>query len=165
MILIEGVGLLLLAFIVHIIVWRYKKPLAVNRGLLIIFILVPAIVLPLQGILFDIHFLLPELVSLGMLYISCALVYIILYSAIEMQSPTLAIIDLINQNNKFGCHDCQLQEHLTAENAMQLRIAAMEQNNWVILDKCSRWQLTSKGRRIAKIFHFSAAIFGLTKGG
>ncbi len=165
MILMDGLSLLFVAFITHVIIWRYKKPIAVNRALLIIFFTLPIVLLPAQSFLLEVHYSLPELASLVLLYVSCALVYIILYSAIEMQSPTLAIIDLINQSKNKGCTDDELQQYLAVENAIQMRLSAMQQNDWIASHKEASWQLTKKGRQIGRVFALGATIFGLTQGG
>tara|TARA_R110000868_G_scaffold69306_11_gene204266 strand:+ start:615 stop:995 length:381 start_codon:yes stop_codon:yes gene_type:complete len=104
------------------------------------------------------------LISFIILYSSSSLVYIILYSAIEQESPTLAIVNFINQTGN-SSHDIQsLNTHFNASNEIKNRLTIMEQTGWLTLNGSS-WSLTEKGRNIATIFEYAARIFGLNKGG
>ncbi len=105
-----------------------------------------------------------EMIRFILLYTSCTLVYIILYSAIEQQSPTLAIINYINQHGKSGCDDQSLNKYLNASEGIEQRLSVIVQSGWIQSTE-SGWRLTKKGFRIAYIFEYAATIFGLNKGG
>ena len=93
-----GTGLLTLAFLVHVVLWRVAVPKRQTRALLLIFVLIPtaaaaALVsgqLPIFAGLST-----PQALRLMLFYVSCSLAYICTYSAVDMPSPTLTIISYI----------------------------------------------------------------------
>lgn len=164
-IIFSGIALLL-SFFIHVLWWRKKMPLNTTSTLLFIFFgtLIGAIFLFACYAKTLVRAQFPEVLQFLMLYSSCALVYIILYSAIEQQSPTLAIIDYINQHGENGCDNQSLNRYLNASQELEKRLMLMEQGKWITLTN-QGWQLTKKGIRIAQIFEVAAIIFGLNKGG
>src|SRR5262249_15438455 len=93
-VLLAGLGLLFISFCVQLVLWRIFVPGRQIRALLVIFFLVPLIVfgvVQIAGIVL-VTLSAAEIVRLAVFYVSCGLMYIVLYSAIEEQSPTLAII-------------------------------------------------------------------------
>lgn len=105
-----------------------------------------------------------KIIQFLLFYGSSALVYIILYSAIEQQSPTLAIIYYIVQSGKKGCDAELLKQHLNASNEIKIRLTLIEKSGWIFLSN-KGWQLTEKGYQMAHLFKYAAIIFGLNKGG
>lgn len=158
MILFTAVALLFFAFMTHIVWWRVKRPAHTTSALLLLFIGFFIIAISALSLSFI------EVMRLGLLYISCALSYIILYSAIEQQSPTLAMIHYIDLHGEKGCDDESLAHSLCTKSEIMKRLTLMEQSDW-LLQKNMRWYLTKKGRRLAYLFDYAAKLFGLKIGG
>jgi len=164
-ILITAAVLLLMTFIMHIIWWRLRLPKNAFMALLSLFGSV-LIGFSLYGY-FHLAILaisIYQLTEFILLYASCALVYIILYSAIEQQSPTLLIIDYLRQFGANGCEEASLYSYIRPEDEMTKRLLLMEQSGLVkIINDCSI--LSPKGERMAALFYYGARLFGLKSGG
>lgn len=164
MIIIICLGMLLLSFIIHLLWWRIKMPSRTTGMLLLIFLSVPAILFALglsRYITPDTTYSLSRLL---LLYSTCSLVYVILYSAIEQQSPTLGMVSFINKHSERGCDDEALMLFLNAGEEIKKRLNLMQQSGWVI-QQGQRWHLTKNGKRIAQLFQAAASIFGIKRGG
>ncbi len=162
-----GAGLLVLSFLVHIIVWRVHLPRRQIKALLVIFTLVPVAALlgvqyagsPTLGM-----FSAPDVFRLVLFYLSFSLVYICIYSAIEIPSPTLTIVSFLARPRPSGCSEQQVADLLIQTDDLNTRIRAMISGGMIALND-GRYRLTPKGRRIARLFEFASLIFGLPLGG
>lgn len=162
---LAGAGLLFASLIVQLLVWRLALPRSQTLGLLLIFALVPPCVLgaaALGG--HGLSLPAPEAARLVLGYVSFALAYVVLYSAIEHQSPTLAIVLRVAQEGSGGCPSSELFASFAREDPMSNRIDAMELGGYVQLDG-DVVKLTSHGRRYAELFEYAGGLFGLAKGG
>ena len=90
--------------------------------------------------------------------------YIILYSAIDQQSPTMAIIHFLNRQGENGSDIETLIYQVCPANEINVRLQLMEDGGWII-SYGHGWKLTNKGLLIAKLFENTAGIFGLKNGG
>jgi hypothetical protein len=166
--LIAGLALLAISFIAHLVIWRVcavKRPILALLG---IFAAAPLLTALISGGI-AIHPVPPSLsvtdiVRIALFYVSCALVYICVYSAIEAQSPTLAIVTCIASRGGAGCTEPELAELLTAETGLRERIGLMEAGGMVVLsgDRCA---LTPQGRLWARVFESAGNLFVLSLGG
>lgn len=167
MLLLAIAGMLLfLAFMLHVLWWRIKFPVHTTNTLLLVFFATPLFIYVVYIYLFPtlVLFTISDIVRLILFYGSCALVYIILYSAIQQQSPTLAMVLYLYSKGKTGCDEDSLILYLSATNEIQKRFSLMEQGKWIFsLDET--WYLTKKGLRAANFFEYSALVFGLKVGG
>lgn len=157
MIFFTAIGLLILAFICHLILWRIRRPARFTLAFFIIFLIF------YFGIFF-ITFLPGDIFRFTLLYWSSALVYIILYSAIDQQSPTLAIVDFIKTHGDFGCDESAIIQYLAPEDEIKKRLMAMTQSGWVSQEG-QYWVLTQQGKMFAALFGGAAKFFGLNRGG
>ena len=165
MLILFTCGLLLLSFLIHIFWWQISMPKQTSFFLLIIFFLTPLITAPLYISFVKLYLTnSPEVFSLILLYVSCALVYISLYSAIEQHSPTLNIITYINKKGHEGCQDNELIEYLNPQEEINTRLAIMVQVGW-IKRYLNQYFLTKRGKQVALIFSVGALIMGIEKGG
>ena len=161
-----GLLLLLLAFFVHIVAWRLRLPRRSIRALLCIFAATPLVVVP-------IYFAVEpspaftdasDAFRILLFYGSCSLVYVVLYSAIESKSPSLAIVSYVASCGSAGCAEADLADHIIDDEGISARIAAMKATQMIVVsdEQCT---LTPAGRRWAELFEFASAIFRLPLGG
>jgi len=162
MLLFTTMSLLFVSFILHVLWWRINMPHRSTIALLICFfgVLILAILyLCLFPSTFD--YSLIDISKMILLYTSCTFVYIIVYSAVEDQSPTLAIAYYLKkQSHAGGCDDNSLNNFLKADAAIRRRIFSMEKSGFIQKNH-DHWFLTKKGKFFASIFDYSAKIFGL----
>src|SRR6202521_3942447 len=111
-VLVMGIVLLALSLLTHLCVWRVRLPQRQIRALLVVFSITPAAVLLAGHLLRMVPALsAAEIVRVALFYASCSLVYIILYTAIEVQSPTLAIVMHVSRAGEEGCATDRSEEH------------------------------------------------------
>lgn len=163
MIILFGAALFCFSFAIHVLWWRISMPVRTTGALLKIFFASLAIALTIYALTAD-TISMPEIMQFSLLYGSSALVYIILYSAIEQESPTLAIVSYISQQGAERQSEQSLNQIFNGSHEIRQRLMLMQQTGWLNFDG-RNWSLTEKGRRIARLFEYGAVMFGLNKGG
>src|ERR1700734_3892025 len=163
---LAGLLLLLLAFFVHIVARRLRLPRRSIRALLCIFAATPLVVVP-------IYFAVEpspaftdasDVFRILLFYGSCSLVYIVLYSAIESKSPSLAIVSYVASCGSAGCAEADFADRVVDDEGISTRIAAMKTSQMVVVSD-GQCTLAPAGRRWAKLFEFASFIFRLPLGG
>lgn len=159
------------AFCLHLVIWRAALPKRHTDALLVIFFLSlvcgAAILKMRQGaIITGIPALegLFAYLRLCLFYISLALAYIISYSAIEADSPSLTITLKIAAAGKNGLEKSEIDSLLTDEVLLFPRLDDLVRDGLAVLDS-DRYRLTSKGKRFIGIFIFFRKLLGAAKGG
>jgi hypothetical protein len=163
---LAGLVLLLLAFFVHIVAWRVRLPRRPIPTLLGIFAATPLVVVPIYLALEPLPAFTDasDTVRLLLFYVSCALVYVVLYSAIESRSPSLAIVSHLASRGSVGCTEADFADRVTDDGGIGMRIAAMTAAQTIVVSD-GQCTLTPAGRRWAGLFEFASAIFRLPLGG
>jgi hypothetical protein len=165
---LAGLGLLMLAFVAHVIAWRIRLPRRPIHALLCIFAATPLVAVliclaiePLP-VLTDVS--LADASRILLFYVSCSLVYAVLYSAIESRSPSLAIVSHVASRGSAGCAEADIADHIIDDQSISGRIAAMKAGGMIVASdgKCT---LTPSGRLWAALFEFASTIFRLPLGG
>jgi hypothetical protein len=101
------ISALLVAFVVHLILWRWRLPRAQLKVLLVIFFLIWAFVSALLltgafGILVAIGVPFVGFLYFCLIYWSAAFCYVITYSAMEGDSPTLSLTRHLHRKGEEG---------------------------------------------------------------
>jgi len=160
--LIFGSLLFFVAFLIHILIWKFRLPKNHTNILLITFILtlVAGVVLLYNFKKFSIF----EYLQLTFLFISLTLAYITTYSAIEVDSPSLRIVLKIAQCGFEGLDKEVLEMALTDDILVKPRIQDLYKDKMIRLEK-DRYKLTAKGIFITRIFVFYRKLLNTGKGG
>ena len=163
---LAGLLLLLLAFFVHIVAWRLRLPRRSIRALLGIFAAMPLVIVPIYFAIepWPAFIDASGAVRILLFYVSCALVYVVLYSAIESKSPSLAIVSYVASCGSAGCAEADFADHVVDDEGVSTRIAAMQAAHMIVVGD-GQCTLTPKGRRWAELFEFASHIFRLPLGG
>ena len=163
---LAGLLLLLLAFFVHIVAWRLRPPRRSIRALLCIFAATPLVVVPIYFAVEPSPAFIDAsgAVRILLFYVSCALVYVVLYSAIESKSPSLAIVSYVASCGSAGCAEADFAGHVVDDEGVSTRIAAMQAAQMIVVGD-GQCTLTPAGRRWAELFEFASHIFRLPLGG
>lgn len=160
-------ALFLFAFAVHWLIWRIRIPRRQTPALLLVFvgtlpvgliaiIVVPALHAPVTSG--------PALVLVSLFHISAAFVYIILYSALEEQSPTLSLVKFVADARQAGRTRAELHAHLEAIQTLQSRLEAMLRDG-LICETEGVYRLTSKGQSWARVFRWWRGVLNIGVGG
>lgn len=158
-------------FLLHLAVWKIKLPARQTKVLLLIlfgglaaslavFVLFPAF--SLAG------FAAPsgaaELLAVALYVTSFILAYMITYSAVEADSPTLVMIKTVADAGARGIAREDFFAVLNDAVLVEPRIRDLLTDRMAVLDG-GRYSLTAKGRLFAAIFVNYRALLGLGKGG
>lgn len=99
-----------------------------------------------------------------LVFISLTLAYMITYSAIEVDSPTLVITILIANTGSAGMEKKQFYEAMTNEVLVKPRIEDLLTDKMADC-KADRYFLTAKGVLLARLFIFFRSLLKMPKGG
>jgi len=171
-ILFWGIMSFLSSFMIHLIVWRIHVPEKQTKVLLCICFGTLLIILSglWNNLIFSSRFgsLTPtnvlEYFQIFILTTSLILSYIITYSAIEADSPSLLIVREVADAGPDGLKEEKLTAELNNDFLIEprLRDLIVDKMVYVYGDK---YRLTSKGFLIAKIFVLSRKLLNAPKGG
>lgn len=148
-----------LLFVVHVLWWRLRRPQAANRAVLILFALGPFAFLPLLIIG---TFVIPGLAqwlpaNAGawlyalVLSLSFGAAYVMTYPAVEVESPTLIMIEEISTAGAGGLSATDFENRLGAERLIDPRLRDLI-NEGLIEQTSGRYYLTARGRMLARTF-------------
>lgn len=121
-IFLSGMGLFALALAAHVILWKVRLPKHHTPALLGIFFLVLLTGFPLamfQGLS------LLEILHASLLYVSLSLCYVITYSAIEGDSPTLSLMRFVADKPAQGRSLPEIEEFFAERPFIRARISAL----------------------------------------
>jgi len=154
-----GILLFALAFLVHILVWKIHLPKG-NQTVVLLSIFL--------GVFIIAMFIFPpqrlsDYIQLFFLYLSLMLAYIVTYSAIEVDSPSLTIVLNID---KTGCGLSleELNKQLTDNFLVIPRIKDLLNDKMICL-KDDKYRLTRKGAFLISPIIFFRRLLNAEKGG
>ncbi len=160
-VLIWGGIIFLLSFFIHIILWKIHLPKYQTAALLYIFFLtlflsiVTLYFFPKVGELTG--FSTPEdcwsYLHLALFVMSLTFAYIITYSALEADSPTLSILLMLNQAGPDGLEPVVLERFIDQRPFIGARMECLLHDNMAVLEN-GKYKTTPKGRWLAKLLLF-----------
>ena len=171
-VLFYGIILFSLAFIMHFVIWKIHLPQK-NHTLVLLKIFFGCF---LFGILISettknipfleiIHFQkIPEYLQLFLFYASLTLAYIVTYSAVEVDSPSLTMLINISKATQDGLDSERLNASMTDEFLVKARIKDLFDDRMIYMDK-GKYKLTSKAVFLVNIFIFFRKLLNAPKGG
>lgn len=158
-ILIYGLTLFGVAFLLHIAIWRIRKPANSIKSLVVLFILV----LVAGSILLPIYELF-SYVYIWFLFLSFFAAYLLSYPAIEVDSPSLVIVMRIFESGKAGLSTKKIGELAKDNLLVEPRLKDLVDAGMVDLSS-SMYRINRKGLIFILPFIFYRNILGLGKGG
>jgi hypothetical protein len=120
-------GLFVMTFIAHLIWWRLRMPRRQSAALLALFLAsaICGFSVIYAGDFFPSEISLPRLLLAILLFGSFCVAYLILFSALEADSPTLTLIRLIAETGSRGIHRDDLMRAMERHSYVRLRIDQM----------------------------------------
>jgi len=107
----------------------------------------------------------PDYLELFIFYTSLTLAYLATYSAIEVDSPSLAIVKIIADNASSGLEREEVCDILNDEILVKRRIDDLIKDKMIYLTGDNRYRITKKGLIVANIFITFRSILKAPKGG
>jgi hypothetical protein len=168
---VSSVVLFTFAFAVHFVIWKFRVPQYQTKTLLQIFLGTFLIALPtLAAVIPDRHNSLllphniPQIFHILLLFCSLLMAYIITYSALEVNSPSLVITKLIAEAGPEGLERNSLYTKLNDEILVLPRIRDLIRDNLAVMDG-DKIKLTSRGKRFIRIFVLYRSLLNAEPGG
>jgi hypothetical protein len=171
---IVGLGLVLFAgaSLLHLIRWRFAPPAATMRALVVTFVFGTlgglALVLLTAGIVPGLATLLPSdpfgVLQALLLALALAAGYVMTYPAIEVESPTLVMIQAIARRGEEGLARTTLFAQLTDEVLVAPRVRDLLSDGLAV-ERGGRLYLSDGGRRLIRLFFVWRRVLGAREGG
>jgi hypothetical protein len=171
-VLLFGSALFFIAFIIHFIVWKLRLPKRQTKTMLQIFFITMTAgitgfrLMPGLINIFGISSpqTLPELLHIAQFFISLTLAYMITYSAIEADSPSLVMVLRIHRAGGTGLKKDIFEKEMSDELLIEPRVKDLLLDKMAFLDG-NIYKLTTKGSLFAKIFIFYRRLLNAPMGG
>jgi len=161
-ILIYGMVIFISAFLLQLVIWRIKLPKRQTIAILLIYMLTLIL-----GLLFGIAkgLVIVELFHISIFVISLTFAYILIYPAIEVDSPSLVMIMAIADCGKAGLQIERFYQLLSDDLLVIPRLNDLYRDKLAYLDN-DKYRLTKKGILFALIFINFRKLFKINlKGG
>lgn len=161
-VLISGSLLFAIALLLHLVVWRLRYPGNPIKTLILLF---GAVLL--FGIIFLVlyaFYTVPQYLHIVLLFSSLFICYLITYSAIEADSPSLVIVSRIALAGKEGLLFERIRESLGNDLLIEPRLKDLVESGLVNLSG-STYRINKKGRLFVLPFVVFRNFLGLGKGG
>ncbi len=159
--------LFLTAFVVHVFIWKVRLPKNHSKILLAIFLTVLA--LGMAAIAFfgkrmaQAGIPVPDRgndeLQLAVCYISVMLAYVVTYSGIEVDSPSLVMVLEIHRAGPGGLAEDAFEKAMDNDRLVIPRLNDLLKGELASLED-GIYRLTAKGRRIARLFCFYRRVLG-----
>lgn len=156
-------GLLVFAWIVHVVWWRISLPQHQSRALLLIFGAVAAIAAACyawRGTPGVSGFDLP---GMALFYAAAAGCYLLVYTGVEESSPSITIFRALEQAGALGLDEAELATHITNERFVKPRLQALQRDGMIAMTEAGG-RLTARGRRMALLARRLAMLFNIHRG-
>jgi hypothetical protein len=160
-VLAVGVSWFAAALIVHLIWWRLSLPPRQSSALVRLFAVsgVFGAVGLIAGGAPGLGLTAPRLVLTALLFGGLALTYLILFSAIEADSPTLSMIDVVRRHGSRGIAESDLLSIMVERSFARVRLNQMV-NDGLAVEIDGRLFATRAGVRFASIVVFYRRLIG-----
>ena len=163
-------GALFIAWIVHVVIWRWRLPKAQLKALLVIFAVVWAVAS--LSILADVagagSLAAGSIVGFFyfcLIYWSGALCYVITYSAMEGDSPTLSLTRHLHRRGAEGVSHEEIEEFFRQRPFVGARVKALVTDN-IFIEESGGYRLASgKYLFFRLILGYRKVVFGPVKAG
>lgn len=171
-VLFWGLMIFGLSFLLHFIIWKIHLPKKHTKALLQVFFftLIACISILISFSLFSVKFrtIAPggfkEYFHICLFFISLMLAYIVNYSALEVDSPSLTMVLDIAKRGDAGLGQEEIRLLMNDDLLVNPRISDLITNHMIYL-KNDKYRLTYRGFLFARIFVFYRRLLNLPKGG
>jgi len=168
-IFISGLALFVAAFLIHIIVWRIRVPARQLLTLMHVFLwtfvagIAAIVILQLNGKLAE-PISLAGLLLIAMFYGGLCVTYLIFFTALEADSPSLTMINLISAGADRGITIEKLRARAIANSFVEARIEQMLQDGMAV-QSGDRLYMGPSGGLLSSIVLFYRHLLGHSAAG
>jgi len=167
-ILLFAVALLLIAFAIHLVVWRIRVPRQPYLVLLALFTTVMLTGMMAASALPSLQHFAPgpwwQWVHVSLFYMVLACAYIIFYSTLEADSPSTSIVKFVELGGAQGRARTDIQALITDDILLKSRLRSLL-NEGLARHEGECFRLTPKGHVWANLFTLWMKILNIPRGG
>lgn len=150
----------LTAFLIHLVIWKIKVPKKQTLSLIIIFF---SILIFYSVILYSkINFF--EYINILIFFISLIFAYLLTYTALEADSPSLLIIMEIVNAGSMGLPKEKFEKSMNDDLLVKPRIQDLVRDHFVSIEN-GKYKLTRSGKVFVSIFIAYRKLLNAPKGG
>lgn len=162
-----AVGVLAVAFVLHLVWWRIALPRRQTAMLLAVFFGVLGAWLAVSHFLPGRWFTAADrwqAIHVAIVHTACALAYIVAYSALEHRSPSMTLLVAVADSGAAGCSPEELRGLLAGASPVEVRLDAMVHEGMVTRDG-DGYRLAPKGLAWATVLSNWRRLLGMPPGG
>jgi hypothetical protein len=158
-VLLWSTGIFASSFLLHILIWKIRLPHRQTKALLILFM--GALAVAMTGLFYSSRFVpaaaeyvpvgISEYIQIALFHVSLTLAYIITYSSLEADSPSLVIVKAVADAGPEGLDKEVLDEMFTDDILVRPRVNDLIRDKLALV-KEGKYRLTPKGRSFIRIF-------------
>ena len=163
--LITSVLAFILGWLIHFGIWRVWLPRTQLKSLLLIFMSVWPVGIIFLAIGGSQDGVLLQLLYFSALYWSAALSYVITYSAMEGDSPTLSLTRHLYRRGESGLSHEEIEEFFLQRPFVNARVRALVADKIIIEDKMGYRLLKRSNLFFRIILSYRQIVFGAVKAG
>lgn len=171
-VLISGIAIISLSFIIHFLIWKIRLPARQGKAILFIFgcttVLFLATSIFFAATSMNTGKYLPvsiiDFMHVILFVASVTMAYIITYTAIEADSPSLVMVQVIAEKGEKGLESDVFNSLMTDEILVIPRVKDIIRDKMAYIEK-EKYHLTSKGNFMAKLFIIFRSLLDAQKGG
>lgn len=170
-VLVWGVAAGAFAFVLHLAIWRVRVPRRQLRSVGFVFFGVLAAALAAQWVLPRVGVTAlprladaPEVVAFVLFFVAWTLAYMISYTSIEVDSPSMAVVRRIDAMGTLGLPREDLESLASNARMVTPRVLDLVRDG-MLVDTGGSYALTPKGRRFLALIDAYHAVLGTPKGG
>ncbi len=165
-------GTVLAAFAIHLVAWRVRVPERQTRAVLAIFfgtlatalLLLPVLAASWPALRIPVPVPMPSYLSISGFVTAVTLAYMITYSAVEVDSPSLVMVLAIDRAGPGGLPESEFDQGMSDALLVEPRIRDLLRDG-LIREEDGLYRLTPKGVRMARLFIRHRWLLGAGKGG
>lgn len=161
-------ALFILIFVLHILIWRVRRPEKQIISMFLIFVIIPDFLILAFFCVSQITgiglLVLKDMLLILLLYTGLAGVYIQTYPSIQAGSPSLLIVHIIGRS-KEPSNKKEIRERIQVENFIDRRLADLEAEKLIrYREKDGSVTITRKGLILSDIFILYRRFIGMEEG-
>ncbi len=153
------------AFCVHLLLWRWRVPNSQLKTLLIVFVSIYSASIAFSAVSVACLASLLEFLYFSLIYWSAALCYVITYSAMEGDSPTLSLTRHLHRKGVAGISHEEVEEFFRQRPFVGARVKALVTDN-IFIEESGGYRLASgKYLFFRLILGYRRVVFGPVRAG
>jgi len=157
-----GIGFLILALVLHLVLWRFRRVRREMFWLFVLFFVVP--LAPLAWLYGGGYASGMELLAAALLWLALASAYVQTYPVLRHVIPSFRILLLLDRHRSLGLRKEEITHHIAQEGLFAAGLGDLESDSLITQTTRGRYVVTRSGAALARAFGFYRRLLGLGRG-